>query len=55
MINLEEMNKDLIEIFDEEYSKRYVITPQNTARKLAAKPRACTPALVRLAPIRWMN
>lgn len=28
---------DLIEIFDEEYGKRNLITPQNTAEKLTAK------------------
>lgn len=32
-----QMIYDLIEIFDEEYSKRYLITPQNTAEKLTAK------------------
>ena len=34
---IEEMEKDLIEIFDEEYSKRNLITAQNTAEKLAEK------------------
>ena len=33
----EEMRKDLIEIFDEEYEKRRLITPQNTAEKMADK------------------
>lgn len=28
---------DLVEIFDEEYSRRNLITPQNTAEKLTAK------------------
>ena len=32
-----QMYNDLIEIFDEEYNKRYLITPQNTAEKLTAK------------------
>ena len=32
-----QMINDLIEIFDEEYSKRNLITPQNTAEKLTAK------------------
>ena len=31
------MINDLIEIFDEEYGKRNLITPQNTAEKLTAK------------------
>ena len=34
---IEEMQKDLIEIFDEEYEKRRLITPQNTAEKMTAK------------------
>lgn len=34
---IEEMRSDLIEIFDEEYEKRRLITPQNTAEKLSAK------------------
>ena len=34
---IEEMRKDLIEIFDEEYEKRRLITPQNTSEKLTAK------------------
>lgn len=34
---IEEMRSDLIEIFDEEYEKRRLITPQNTAEKLTAK------------------
>lgn len=34
---IEEMRKDLIEIFDEEYEKRRLITPQNTAEKMTAK------------------
>ena len=29
--------EDLVEIFDEEYGKRNLITPQNTAEKLNAK------------------
>ena len=32
-----QMFNDLIEIFDEEYGKRNLITPQNTAEKLTAK------------------
>lgn len=32
-----QMIDDLIEIFDEEYNKRNLITPQNTAEKLTAK------------------
>ena len=32
-----QMINDLIEIFDEEYGKRNLITPQNTAEKLTAK------------------
>lgn len=32
-----QMINDLIEIFNEEYGKRYLITPQNTAEKLTAK------------------
>lgn len=32
-----QMVDDLIEIFDEEYEKRRLITPQNTAKKLIAK------------------
>lgn len=31
------MINDLIEIFDEEYGKRNLITPQNTAEKMTAK------------------
>ena len=31
------MAKDLIEIFDEEYEKRRLITPKNTAEKMTAK------------------
>ena len=34
---IEEMRKDLIEIFDEEYNKRRLITPDFTAIHLAAK------------------
>ena len=34
---IEGMRNDLIEIFDEEYSKRSLITPQNTAEKLTYK------------------
>jgi hypothetical protein len=34
---IEEMRKDLIEIFDEEYEKRRLITPQKTAEKMTAK------------------
>jgi ribosomal protein S25 len=34
---IEEMRKDLIDIFDEEYEKRRLITPQNTAEKMTAK------------------
>lgn len=34
---IEEIKKDLIEIFDEEYSKRNLITPQFTAEHLIAK------------------
>ena len=34
---IEEMEKDLVEIFDEEYEKRRMITPQNTAEKMTAK------------------
>lgn len=37
MNEIEEMRKDLIEIFDEEYEKRRLITPQNTAEKMTAK------------------
>jgi hypothetical protein len=29
--------EDLVEIFDEEYGKRNLITPQNTAEKMTAK------------------
>lgn len=29
--------EDLVEIFDEEYNKRNLITPRNTAEKLTAK------------------
>ena len=32
-----QMINDLIEIFDEEYEKRGLITPQNTAEKMTAK------------------
>lgn len=32
-----QMINDLIEIFDEEYGKRNLITPQNTAEKMTAK------------------
>lgn len=32
-----QMFNDLVEIFDEEYSRRNLITPQNTAEKLTAK------------------
>lgn len=32
-----QMINDLIEIFDEEYGKRNLITPQNTSEKLTAK------------------
>lgn len=32
-----EFERDLIEIFDEEYEKRYLITPTNTAEKLTEK------------------
>lgn len=32
-----QMVDDLIEIFDKEYEKRRLITPQNTAEKLIAK------------------
>ena len=31
------MFNDLIEIFDEEYKRRNLITPQNTAEKMTAK------------------
>lgn len=34
---LEEMRQDLIEIFDEEYEKRRVITADFTAEKMSAK------------------
>lgn len=34
---IEKMTKDLIEIFDEEYEKRRLITPQNTANKMSEK------------------
>ena len=34
---IDEMRSDLVEIFDEEYEKRRLITPQNTAEKLFAK------------------
>ena len=37
MSNEKQMFDDLIEIFDEEYGKRNLITPQNTAEKLNAK------------------
>ena len=33
---IEEMRKDLIEIFDEEYEKRRMITPDFTAEKMTA-------------------
>jgi hypothetical protein len=32
-----QMIEDLTEIFDEEYEKRRLITPQNTAEKMTAK------------------
>lgn len=32
-----QMVNDLIEIFDEEYSRRCLITPQNTAEKMSEK------------------
>lgn len=32
-----QIEKDLIEIFDEEYSKRWLITPQFTAERLIEK------------------
>lgn len=34
---IEEMRKDLIEIFDEEYEKRRMITPDFTAEKMTVK------------------
>ena len=34
---LVQMYRDLVEIFDEEYEKRRLITPQNTAEKMTAK------------------
>jgi hypothetical protein len=34
---LKQMYNDLVEIFDEEYEKRRLITPQNTAEKMTAK------------------
>ena len=34
---IEETRKDLIEIFDEEYEKRRMITPDFTAEKMTAK------------------
>ena len=34
---IEEMRKDLVEIFDEEYEKRRLITADNTAEKMTAK------------------
>lgn len=34
---IEEMYDDIVEIFDEEYNKRNLITPQNTAEKMNAK------------------
>ena len=34
---LVQMYRDLAEIFDEEYEKRRLITPQNTAEKMTAK------------------
>ena len=34
---IEEMYADIVEIFDEEYGKRNLITPQNTAKKLTDK------------------
>ena len=37
MSNDNQMFNDLVEIFDEEYDKRRLITPQNTAEKLIAK------------------
>lgn len=36
-MTMKEMVKDLIEIFDEEYEKRRLITPQNTAEKMTTK------------------
>lgn len=32
-----QIEKDLTEIFDEEYEKRWLITPKNTAEKMTAK------------------
>ena len=32
-----ELERDLIEIFNEEYEKRHLITPANTAKKLTEK------------------
>ena len=34
---IEEMRKDLIEIFNEEYEKRRLLTPDFTAEKMTAK------------------
>lgn len=34
---IEEIYADIVEIFDEEYGKRNLITPQNTAEKMTAK------------------
>ena len=34
---IEELKKDLTDIFDEEYYRRNITTPQNTAEKLAKK------------------
>ena len=34
---IEALQKDLTDIFDEEYYRRNLITPQNTAEKLAEK------------------
>lgn len=34
---IDEIYEDLVEIFDEEYNKRNLITPQNTAEKLVDK------------------
>ena len=34
---LVQMYRDLVEIFEEEYEKRRLITPQNTAEKMTAK------------------
>lgn len=37
MENKIELEKDLTEIFDDEYEKRHLITPTNTAKKLTEK------------------